>query len=211
MKFKKDGKVFEDIQKARMYYCKKLNTCSECVFDYAKIRIDCYFPCKEDPIKSAQLMGFEVIEDEEDKMELPHEIGSMTLAQVKEYCKNHCTYNNKNGEDSCKNGCELAKRNICGFGFSYDVQDWNLDRPRLTPEELEICRALGAKWVTYNKYTYNDDNKIILWADKPTKRKYENGKGFYYTDGIFIAQTCCSCFPSLKPGDCINVEELMKG
>lgn len=206
MKFNKDGKVFEDIQKARTYYCRKLNVCAECVFDYAKTRIDCYFLCKEDPRKSAQLMGFEVIEDEDDKMELPLDIGSMTLAQAKEYCS-------KIGKCDGQNNCELARRGVCGYGVggALDVYRWCLGRPRLTQEEIKICSSLGAKWVTYNKYTYNPDNKIILWANKPKKISYENGKGFYYNGGIFVAQTCLACFPSLKQGDCINVEELLKG
>lgn len=195
MKFKKDWKVFEDIQKARMYYCKKLNTCAECVFDYAKIRIDCYFPCKEDPIKASQLMGFEVIEDEDDKMELPLNIGSMTLAQAKYYCRKNMEL--LGGECKLGDKCKLADRKICGtFVF-----DWVLDGQLLTQEELEICRALGEKWVS------KSGHKCSLWSTKPFFDKVES----VYISAVegYIATVSMDKFPSVKPGDCISVEEVL--
>ena len=64
MKFKKDGKVFDDIQKALSHYCRPHQPplCSGCVFrDFKE-------PCGkfawENPAEAARLMGYEVVEEE---------------------------------------------------------------------------------------------------------------------------------------------------
>ena len=58
MKFKKDGKVFEDILAVRDEFCNKGHRCS----------VNCPLGCgnysKANPVEAARLMGYEVVEDD---------------------------------------------------------------------------------------------------------------------------------------------------
>lgn len=79
-----------------------------------------------------------------------------------------------------------------------------IHQPSLTPGELAICKTIGANWVSRE----GDPDKalpIFLWDEKPT-----NVNGKYATGVGSLARVSVQFFPSLKPGDCINVEELMK-
>lgn len=132
-------------------------------------------------------------------MELPTYIGSMTLAQAKEYC------NSVRLPTCCNTSkCELRKFGICS-GLPYD---WKIDRIRLTPEELEICRLIGAKWISKDKF--DGVNVVDLWEQKPNGEK--DGSMYVYrnTDGFEVAAISDSLFPSVKQGDCICVEDLIK-
>lgn len=125
-------------------------------------------------------------------MDLPLDIGSMTLAQAKEYCE-------RNRSDDCGKHCEFKRRYICGYGCAIDIYRWNLDR--LTPKELEICRAIGAKWISKDGHK---SCSIQFWKEKPEK----GDDGLYC--GIRLGFLPNYCFPSVKPGDCICVEDLIK-
>lgn len=194
MKFKKDGKVFDDIMKARRYHCNITEDCDKCFPKGAS----CSEECRNNPRKSARLMGFEVIEDGYDKMGLPIDIGSMTMAQAKEYCRE---FRHKNGYPCEEKGCELKKRHICMDW----VHEWDFER--LTPQELEICRDIGAKWISmdYGKEPLLID-KVYFWRDKP-----ELDGDRYSPNRPCLAFVSSSLMPSVRPGDCINVEELLNG
>ena len=75
--------------------------------------------------------------------------------------------------------------------------------PRLTEPEIAIMRALGAKWVSRDK-GFDD---VYLWSDKPKVSKdYEE----YYipsNPGDCISSTQARLFPSVKSGDCIELED----
>lgn len=225
MKFRKDGLTFSDIMQARDLICGYRNEdgkphCSICPAFYPEhckldqyysqkhLNIDnCYGFCVNNPRMAAEIMGFEVIEDEysgaTEKPTLPDDISAWTLAQAKEYCLEHSTWLKEGRDDSCRKYCELGRRHICSFGDSYDVYQWDLDSPRLTPAELEICKILGAKFVKVCNMTSYGVLYAELWSREPT------------TDGTYwqcrIAQVHASMFPSLKPGDCICVEGLTDG
>ena len=133
-------------------------------------------------------------------MELPIDIDSMTLSQAKAYCRNcrlscigHCEE---------VGACELRNRHICMDW----VHEWGFDR--LTPEELEICRLIGAKWISKDKR--NDVNTVDLWRQKPNGEV--SGSTYVYRnyEGFEVAAISDSLFPSVKPGDCICVEDLIK-
>lgn len=81
--------------------------------------------------------------------------------------------------------------------------------PELGQRELAICRAAGAKWVTReSKGSPFGTGDVTLWEQQPTRSK----NGVYNANGNFrgIAVMNASVFPSVYPGDCINVEELLK-
>ena len=205
MKFKKEI-VLDSILDVRDEFC-KTSACSDCKLETYQngAMKSCTEFCEINPLKAASMMGFKVIEDKTDATkEIPHNIGNMTLAQAKEYCLKHSTWIKEGRDDSCRKHCELGKRHICGFGCSYDVFQWNLDRLRLTPQELEICRALGAKYISRDMV--HTKCGIELRAEKPTK----DGHG-EYVGGYVLAAVDTSLFPSVKLGDCINVEELLNG
>ena len=72
--------------------------------------------------------------------------------------------------------------------------------PHLTELELAICKAVGAKWVSRDK----ESDSVDLWGVKPIKER-----GFYKVNGEYpIATVRDDLFPSVKPGDCICVEEV---
>ena len=71
--------------------------------------------------------------------------------------------------------------------------------PGLTEPELTICKAVGAKWATRD-YS-SDDPPVVLWANEPQRAIK------IYMGCDYIASVRPNLFPSLKPGDCVNVEE----
>lgn len=74
-------------------------------------------------------------------------------------------------------------------------------KPMLTEVELEICKLLGAKWVSRDKV---GAQRVDFWEEKPEK----NFSCCYA--GHDIGCTLAEKMPSVSPGDCINVEELLK-
>ena len=78
--------------------------------------------------------------------------------------------------------------------------------PRLTEAELAICKAVGVKWVSKNKY---GARRVTLWDEKPI---FDEGMFSIPEDdehsvtiGV-IGRISDVLFPSVKPGDCIEVE-----
>lgn len=83
--------------------------------------------------------------------------------------------------------------------------------PRLTEAELAICKAVGAKWVSRNE----NSEYVMLWNAKPSTI-YDEDEGKCYTNGDgksnakHIASVRAELFQSVKPDDCICVEEAGK-
>lgn len=81
--------------------------------------------------------------------------------------------------------------------------------PRLTEPEIAIMRAVGAKYVSSL-----DHEVVALWGDKPTFDA-DIKDGWDYTFSFkaehLIAGVSASLFPSMKPGDCIGLEEVEDG
>lgn len=217
MKFKKDELTFSDIIQARDLICgyrdadkKPCRSICPAVYpencklaQYYKQKHlnidDCYDFCVNNPRMAAEIMGFEVIDDGTPQKEKNpfHDIGSMTLAHAKEYC---FQWRHSHQAPCEKTGCELRRRHIC----MDCVHEWDFDR--LTPEELEICKALGAKWITRS---LESEHFCSLWSIKPSFDKIES----HYFTGVegYVATISSNKFPSVKPGDCINVEEMIGG
>ena len=74
-------------------------------------------------------------------------------------------------------------------------------RPRLPPSELDICKAVGAKWVSRDTH---DGDTVELYTEKPERGDFGE---YYSADDEWIANIDSRLFPSVKPGDCICVEE----
>lgn len=75
--------------------------------------------------------------------------------------------------------------------------------PRLTEAELERCRVYNAKYITRDLNAYLGIPRVYLWKNMPER----DVNGDYNSDG-FIAGVDADYFPSVKPGDCICVEEV---
>lgn len=76
------------------------------------------------------------------------------------------------------------------------------DSPKLTAMELAFCRAVGAKWVSRDK---EYDMFVRLWCEKP--ECINNSHYISDSDMSLVGKLVCNAFPSVKPGDCIKVEE----
>lgn len=270
MKFMKDGEVFADIEAVREEHCRG-RVCADC-------GVSCLNTCKENPYKSAELMGYEVIEDDAPKYKVGdtvkitghgfyHDFEIGEIATIVEFDSRKedgyyfykCENSDKKywvaerdmekvaGKPSIceilgveagerfwvKEGTEEPKEedaiyiaddgmacwsvNKIGTGIFephrmvlYAVQhpESLIRKPRLTKEELEICRALGAKWVSRDD-ELGDVVNVDIWDDKPEKSS-DGSYMAYKKDTLHIAGINFKIFPSIKPGDCINVEELMK-
>lgn len=202
MKFEsKDGKVFGSIEAATNEFCNSRNCeCNGCLI----ANKHCLSWVIKHPKEAAALMGYKVIEDySELAVKIPRDIGKMTLAEAKEYCRKQRIERTPKykfcNESEC--GCELKRRNIC---IDW-VHEWNFDR--LTPEELEICRALEAKWVSRDGSC--EGEVVHLWSSEP--KQDEDGDYLYSSDNAPIAAVFKGIFKSINRGDCINVEELLNG
>lgn len=135
----------------------------------------------------------------EDKMQtLPNDISEMTARDMKIYCLEWRVTHN-----CAKEVCELHKRHVCGES----PHKWEPKRCVLTPQEIAICKALGAKYVSMDKNYHG--GVVELWKLKPTADDYEDYG--YTSDGLeidgLIASVSSKAFTSIKPGDCICVEE----
>lgn len=76
--------------------------------------------------------------------------------------------------------------------------------PKLSEMELAICKALCAKWVSMD--IYDNVDIVTLWSVKPFC--LDDEKTFFYADDIntkLIATVKRRMFPSVRPGDCIEV------
>lgn len=140
--------------------------------------------------KAARLMGYEVIEETTDKP-----LSEWTLKEVIENCKKPMF---------CKYYCPFARDDKCSL-MTVTPSKWPMPKPpRLTADELTICKLVGAKWVSRDKGDVDDEKRVYLWEEKPGIDCH----------GVFRTSHSKNCgwlpakhFPSIYPGDCINVEE----
>lgn len=183
MRFVKDGKSFDTIDEARMHYCEDI-ACGDCA-------VHCKTTCKENPRKAAELMGFEVIEDDPMLSCVTKDIDGMTLAHAKEYCR----MMNKETHGDCTVECILRDAKVCQL----IPHAWRLRLSALTPDETAICHTLEAKWVSMDNAKY--PSLVVLWKSEPHITDERT-----YTGGGHIASVDAGLFPSVKPGDCICVD-----
>ena len=198
MKFRdpETGYVFHGIQRARNMYCQGRDCDINCELDNRTE--DCIVYCDCHPAEAARLMGYEVIEDEKEvnmeKKDKP--LREWTLGEVIAQCA---------GQDDCRHPTECpfrAKGDTRLFCLlKRNPEYWELgSAPRLTEAELAIMLATGARWVSRDG---NSANRVDLWTARPGQKVDRIYAG---TEDEFLARVTCTLFPSVKPGDCIEVE-----
>jgi len=185
MKFSdKDGNTFVNIEAARLAFCPERNCigrCSECRI--SSLQLSCVDFCKHIPSEAARLMGYEVIEDKEDKpMEQVKPLKDWTLGELQEYCTRHGT--------GC-GGCPFYDDGVCRL-YDASPEAWDLtDPPRFTPEEVVRAQAL----------------KLF----EPLIDALRADEAFVYalSEGIVVLHTTCDLFPSIKPGETVEISNII--
>lgn len=164
---------------------------------------------KENPHEAARLMGFKVVEDDEPSgnpgqleeaciMECPvcgkefdihleeanmdKPLKDWTLEETKQYCT---------GRD-CEH-CRFMDGPKCKL---HRPEDWDLsEKPRWTEQEVEDARAV----------------KRLLEADLVSRAAYGNGLVAIKSDWSVSIVLSRDCFPSLRPGEIITLDEIIGG
>jgi len=205
MKFKKDGKVFEDIRAARYVYCQNANYCRRCDVGANSAR-DCIDLCKDMPAEAARLMGYEVVEDGKQsttsQVNQPETVNcrsskplrDWTLGEAKEYCENNSGLCN---EVFCplKSFCDfLEARSPELFAPGY----WALtEKPRFTPWAVGIAKGivelLTDKW-----------NEIRI-------SRCHNGTLLIVGKNGLEVEINKTLFPSIRPMQSIKLSDIVGG
>lgn len=200
MKFKKEI-TFDDIYKAREYYCRNGSDCDKCAL-YNKLPEynNCIKFCEKQTEIAAEIMGYDVIEDEDtiDKQDESQDISKWTAEQIQTYCLNHYNKDVDAYSDTyiCNSDCVIRKHNIC----INNPYNWKLNTKKLTQQEIDICKGLGAKYVCRGEFA---TIYVELFENKPDKNKIGQFMGHV------IATVDADKMPNVKPGDCICVEYLV--
>ena len=201
MKFRKITEY--SMEEANNEFCERRKSCDTCPLDepsHKKEDTSCVDWCNEHPHEAARLMGFEVVYEPgddaspiEDVAKAFSEIGKeanmdkplkyWTLGEVKDYCSNH----------DCGD-CKLFLNPECFLNGA--PSRWCLEgKPRFTEQEVERAKAIK---VLYPEICYikNDDG----WLRGLTKGK----------ESIFLDRVL-SWFPSVHPGQCYTLDEIIGG
>ena len=201
------GETFEDIAVAKRKYC--LNhpcTSGGCKFHEATNGGLCTKWAQAHPEEAAELMGLVAEEAEEtpDKdINVPGKpLSEWTLGEAQAFCKKRTESQNWEGLGAECEGCPLNV--VCAITAS----EWDLkEAPRLTAPEIAVMRAVGAKWVSRDKTV----DWVNLWSQEPVN-KYDSGVYIWAPEeeSGYIGEVRASLFPSVKPGECIGLEEAEK-
>lgn len=210
MKFRNPETGFEYLTFKLIYglFCSSMTNCKQCPLKRRKSPWGCLEYWTQNQGEAATLMGFEVIGDDvldtnvgkkEDNMEKKEKHWLLAEDGDGIVCS-EC------GTDFCVLINEVERFNYCpncGVKLAAPIE------PRLTEDELAICKLTGANYVTRDK---NNDRYVLLWAEKPDQ-KTEDGRYLpkVGTVGAPYCEMWVDCFPSVKPGDCICVEEVQHG
>lgn len=95
------------------------------------------------------------------------------------------------------------KELLCAVWSSSDIPtspDTLSSPSSLSESEIALCKSLNAHWVSRDYSDKSSPPKVDLWAEKP-----EEYKGCFGIEGEMIASVGASLFPSLSPGDCVEV------
>lgn len=182
----------------------------------------CYEYCQSHLEEAAVLIGFEIVdEDEESKflkdVNAPCNADKPRLAKILEVEVGEKFKIPINGGvvtfEITENGkFKTDPPNMVGSTYmlleAIERPEIIIHQTRLTPDELTICKALGAKWVSRDDEEPSFSSMDVrFWKSMPSK-----GSRSYYTtesDSDAIALCDAYLFPSLKSGDLVNVEDLI--
>ena len=155
----------------------------EIVDEESKFAKDVNTHCKADKPRLAKILGVEVGE----KFKIPINGGIATF---------EITENGKFKTDP---------PNMVGSTYmlleAIERPEIIIHQTRLTPDELTICKAVGAKWASRDICSLCVD----LWSGKPimSREGYISSKGT-----VMLGRINSNLFPSLKDGDCANAENI---
>lgn len=196
MKFKKDGKVFEDIGQAleSAFHCNECCGWSVCKFGTEAMRSQsCSEFAARFPAEAARLMGYEVVEDvpdiyvgeKEASMDKRKPLKDWTLEEVQNICA-------ATGSD-CK-GCPFVGPGICRVNSIPGIWDLS-ERPRFTEAEVADARAIlrieHSAWTTLVRKMDN-----ALWLN--------DGEGGWH-------ELRPGAFPSILPGQSVKLSDIVGG
>lgn len=125
-------------------------------------------------------------------------IAKMTLAEAKEYCEKK-REEAKERNCYCEDICKFNNLNICG-GFT--PHTWIVDKHGLTDDELNICKALKAKWVSFGL-----DGIVGFWDGMPDKIDME-GNYRPIRNVKLLGTAVAERMPSMERGECIYVYDM---
>lgn len=212
MKFKnvKTGTTYYSIEIAKQNFCNSITRCMDCELSSKnnKKGVRCEEFCNSEPEMAAKIMGLEIIEEGDDKMETKKSYLAEILGLEEDEvfgveCDNYVyrihnghreiqTYNGETWID-CASEDSLADL--------INNRDKIIKIKRLTEQEKKICDDCGAKWVSRN----NEEVWVRLWSEKP---EFDED-GVHYKDldwKKIIALADYKLFESVKPGDLIEVK-----
>ena len=226
MKFRsiETGEVFCNIEDAKEKFCPNMKNPGRIYMEEARTCMLCpicstmngnFVTCENFvslyPEKAAKIMGLEIIEDGDDKMETKKsylaEILGLEEDEVFIVGWSLCKFRIHEGKrqvwndctqiwDDCSNEYDLA--NI--INKKDKITKANL----LTKHEKKICDDCGAKWVSLSG---TETNFVILWREKPDNViDVNNNVNYFSTNKDYqIALFDKRIFKSVKPGDLIEV------
>ena len=209
MKFKnvKTGTTYYSIEIAKQNFCNSITRCMDCELSSKnnKKGVRCEEFCNSEPEMAAKIMGIEIIEEGDDKMETKKsylaEILGLEEDEVFRLEGRNIDFRIHNGNREMwseyerkwtPSACESELANII------NKRNKIVKVKRLTEHEKKICEDCGAKWVSMDDV----GNSVCLWEEKPVSASFCKN----YSSGSLIATFRDSKrFPSVKPGDCIEV------
>ncbi len=227
----KTGDVFESIHGAQAIFCAMHgHDCRRSCFLREHIGSGpCYTWCKEHPDEAAHLMGYEVIDDSSSEIdETPTDTPTTlddtpTEKSVKQKPRLAEVLGVEVGETFKVEGVSVrffigedGMPKIYDGDSGLDVEGMDIYKainhpesiiraPRLTEPEIAIMRAVGAKWVSMDKYKDKFGRTYVeLWGEKPNG---EIEKVYDLEGGSALAKILPELFPSVHPGDCIGMED----
>lgn len=212
MKFKdpKTGELFDSISAARHAFCDKVFNCVQC--PVAGDDRNCFTNVRRNPVESARLMGYEIM-DEEGKMEKENKprLAEVLGVEVGERFTNEeltgkyrrYFWIDEYGEPRPSDSFDEHTDSMFWILRSINHPESIIRAPRLTEPEIAIMRAVGAKWVSLDdtesiEYVYLWDYKPIF-SDTNCEFGWDNGRPS-------VAQVLKSLFPSVEPGDCLSID-----
>lgn len=122
-------------------------------------------------------------------------IRDWTLGEVRDYCSMNMGCNN----------CVFATDNsTCGLTATAPGE-WEL--PVLSSAEKAVLKALGAKWVTRDKYYCNKPGSIRLWGGEKPPNVFKEGGDVYFNGDNAIGAICdVNLFERVESGKCVEVK-----
>lgn len=203
MKFRDSatGAVFDNISAARKFYCNRDGSCIRCPIyagnngtgDYCETFVG------EHPVDAARLMGYEIIREDTMNEKTDNSLKDWTLEEAMVLCEERA------GDcDGCPFKLSAPNKYDKWCAIYAPPQHYQLpEATSFTPEEMTGVQWLakcGVKWIS----RYGSKNSVDLWSEKPKNR----GEFHANSDSIWCGWVTSEFLPSVKPGDCICVEEV---